>query len=240
MKVVNKYLEQKQVEFAQHPFFERLERQAPLGDVLHFAKAMTFWIMSFQDILRLNEIHITDPMLKKVAKGHKAEDAGHEVWFLNDLLTVEGDLPDVCFLFGRAHAATRDVSYALVAEVFRAKTDAERIALVLTLESTGHIFFEKIATYLEKAKFADYDLFRYFSRNHLNVELDHEVFEEEKHDFLENLELTPEQEKACYELVDRAYVAFNTMFDHVEQTIRRNESQTESKPASTTQRMMAA
>jgi hypothetical protein len=225
MKVVNKYLEQKQVEFAQHPFFERLDRQAPLGDVLQFAKAMTFWIMSFQDILRLNEIHITDPMLKKVAHGHKAEDAGHEVWFLNDLLTVEGDLPDVCFLFSRAHAGIRDVSYALVSEVFRAKSDVERIALVLALESTGHIFFEKISTYLENAKYGEYDLFRYFSRKHLDVELDHEVFEDEKHEYLENLQLTAEQEKACYELVDRAYVNFNTMFDHVEQAIRRNESQ---------------
>lgn len=225
MKIINAYLKQKQTDFAQHPFFERLKRKAPLHEVLPFAKAMTFWVMSFQDILRLNETHITDPVLKRVAHGHRAEDAGHEAWFLHDLLTVEDGLPDVCFLFSRTHARMRDVSYQLVSEVFRAKTDIERIALVLTLESTGHIFFEHISNYLEAAEFPDYQLLFYFTHKHLDVELDHDVFEEEKKAFLENYPLTPEQEQACFELVDRTYVAFRGMFDHLEQVVMRSKSE---------------
>lgn len=225
MRIISAYLKQKQAVFSQHPFFERLKRKAPLHEVLPFAKAMTFWVMAFQDILRLNETHVTDPMLKRVAHGHRAEDAGHEAWFLHDLLTVEDGLPDVCFLFSRSHAKMRDVSYQLVSEVFRAKSDIERIALVLTLESTGHIFFEHISNYLESSEFPDYQLLFYFTHKHLDVELDHDVFEEEKKAFLENYPLTPEQEKNCFELVDRAYEAFTSMFDHLEQVIQRSQSE---------------
>jgi hypothetical protein len=216
MKTIQTYISTKQASFSRHAFFTRLAQHAPLAEVLPFAKAMSFWIMSFQDILRLNETHVTDPVLKPIAYSHKMEDAGHELWFLNDLLTLDEKLPDIRYLFGREHAATRDASYALVAEVFRAKSDVERIALVLALESTGHVFFERIATYLEEMRFGRYNEFRYFARKHLDVELDHEVFEDEKEDLIENLPMTGEQELACQQLVDRAYDAFIAMFDHLE------------------------
>jgi hypothetical protein len=230
MKSIQQYLTNKQAEFSQHAFFTRLAQRAPLSEVLPFAKSMSFWIMSFQDILRLNETRVTDPELKKIAYSHKAEDAGHELWFLNDLLTLEEQLPDIRFLFGRNHAETRDASYALVAEVFQAQSDAERIALVLALESTGHVFFERIATYLEETGYPRYNEFRYFSRKHLDVELDHEVFEDEKEALIENLPMTAAQEQACKALVDRIYVAFTTMFDHLETITRRTAPQTATQP----------
>jgi hypothetical protein len=220
MKTIQTYISTKQASFSRHAFFNRLSQHAPLAEVLPFAKALSFWIMSFQDILRLNETMVKDPVLKKIAYGHKSEDAGHELWFLNDLLTLGEKMPDIRFLFGREHTQTRDASYALVAEVFGAKSDLERIALVLALESTGHVFFERIATYLEEMRFGRYNEFRYFSRKHLDVELDHEVFEDDKEELIENLPMTPEQEQACIAMVDRAYVAFNAMFDHLEAATR--------------------
>ncbi len=234
MKTIQAYISSKQAEFSQHPFFTRLAQHAPLEEVLPFAKALSFWIMSFQDILRLNETMVKDPVLKKIAYGHKAEDAGHELWFLNDLLTLGEQLPDIRFLFGRGHAQTRDASYALVAEVFGAGSDLERIGLVLALESTGHVFFERIATYLEEMRFGRYNEFRYFSRKHLDVELDHEVFEDDKEELIENLPMTPEQEQACIAMVDRAYVAFNAMFDHLE-AVTRPEPMTAPRPETSAQ-----
>ncbi len=235
MKSIQQYLTNKQAEFSQHAFFTRLAQRAPLSEVLPFAKSMSFWIMSFQDILRLNETRVTDPELKKIAYSHKAEDAGHELWFLNDLITLEEQLPDIRFLFGRTHAQTRDASYALVAEVFQAQSDAERIALVLALESTGHVFFEKIATYLEETGYPRYNEFRYFSRKHLNVELDHEVFEDEKEALIENLPMTPAQEQACKALVDRIYVSFTAMFDHLENITRTTTQPASQQPRTFTQ-----
>jgi hypothetical protein len=225
MKSIQKYLTSKQATFSQHAFFTRLEQKAPLAEVMPFAKAMSFWIMSFQDILRLNEARVSDPLLKKIACSHKAEDAGHELWFLNDLLTLEEQLPDIRYLFGRNHAETRDAAYALVAEVFMAKSDVERTALVLTLESTGHVFFARIADYLEQTQFPLYSQFRYFARKHLDVELDHDVFEDEKEELIENLPMTAEQEQACIQMVDRVYVAFTGMFDHLEALTCRQAAQ---------------
>jgi len=58
MKIIHKYLAQKQAKFAQHPFFERIAEDRSLDELVPFAQRMTFWIQSFQDLLRLNEARV--------------------------------------------------------------------------------------------------------------------------------------------------------------------------------------
>jgi hypothetical protein len=214
MKTVQAYIADKQRRFARHPFFIRLERDAPLREVTAVVSNLSFWVMAFQDVLRLNESRVEQPALKKLARHHRAEDAGHDKWFLGDLLKIDGRTPDLRSLFSPQHAATRDTTYALMSEVYRASSDVERITLLLTLESTGHIFFEAIASYFERASVTQ--ALRYFSRHHIDVEKSHEVFEDEMHSFLDTIELSEEAQRSAMAMVDRAYVAFHAMFDHFE------------------------
>src|SRR6185312_10890845 len=110
------------------------------------APRLAFWVMSFQDILRLNEQMVNDPVLKRIARHHRDEDLGHERWFLEDIAKLTGGPLTISALYGRASASTRDAAYQLITEVYRATDDRLRIVLVLVLESTGHVFFGRTAT----------------------------------------------------------------------------------------------
>jgi len=218
MKRIQSHITRKQQEFRSHAFFERLAEDSRSAEhILVFAKELSFWVMTFQDILRINESLVIDPALKRIAHHHRAEDSGHDKWFLSDLMVIEGAIPDFRWLFSNDHASTRIGSYALVSEVYRAKTDYERIVLLLTLESAGHAFFEKIVSYLEHRELSG--LLQYFARKHLDVEKQHELFEEQLTKTLFDTVLVHPTREACIELVDRIYSVFDSIFVGIDMAI---------------------
>jgi hypothetical protein len=219
MKTVHKYLEQKQAKFDQHLFFKRLLDDVSLVELAPFAQRLTFWVMSFQDVLRLNAAHISNPDLYKIAQSHQKEDAGHEEWFLNDLKKINGGEPNLRSLYSQEHSPTRYASYVLISEVFKARNDLERIALLLTLESTAQVFFQHIANFSETRGYS-HNL-EYFSNHHLNAEDNHESLDHNMEAFLDSIEINAEQEKGIFEMIDRAYKAFEEMFNDFQGTLER-------------------
>jgi hypothetical protein len=211
MKSIQQYIASQQSEFARHPFFARLESSMPLPHVLAFAPDLTFWVMVFQDILRLNERFTTDPELRRIVKHHRVEDSGHEQWFLEDLAVMGSSSGDIRWLFGKRHAPTRDAAHALMAEVFRASDDRLRVVLLMTLESAGHIFFERVARFVDGA--GKSDVLKYFSFSHLAVEKNHEVFEKQIAEKLDAIVLSPDLRAQAEAVVDRCYAAFRAMFE---------------------------
>jgi hypothetical protein len=236
MKTVQAYIADKQMSFSLHPFFAHLQRNDSLREVLPFISNMSFWAMSFQDVLRINESKVQDPQMRKIARHHRAEDSGHDKWFLNDVLKIEGSNPDVRALFSSQHAATRDATYALMAEVFQARTDAERILLLLALESTGHIFFEAIASYFERMGVQQ--SLQYFARHHIEVEKSHEVFEQQMNAYLATVELSEAERASACALVDRIYAAFIAMFDNFERIIAQQSADSSSRSSSFATRLL--
>ena len=227
MKEVKRHLAERQREFVNHPFFGRLEGNTQFESEMGFAPGLTFWVFAFQDILRLNESRVTDPAMRKIARHHRAEDRGHEAWFLEDLAELDPTPRDIRWLFGRHHAQTRDAAYQLVSEVFRASDDRVRIALVLCLESAGHVFFERIADYVHRHGATD--RLRYFSSSHLAVEKEHELFEAELMKALDvDLPLAIRAESIA--MVDRCYEAFHQLFTGLEARLVRRASGTFSVP----------
>jgi hypothetical protein len=213
MKSLQVYIAQKQAEFARHTFFQQLQAPLPFAHALGFAPHLTFWVMAFQDVLRLNEKLTTDPELRRIAKHHRAEDSGHDRWFLDDLNVLGQPPTDVRWLFSKSHAPTRDAAHALMAEVFRAQDDRLRLVLLMTLESAGHIFFERIAQVVHRA--GKTDELKYFSFSHLEVEKSHEVFESEMARKIDAIVLSPELRSEADAVVDRCYAAFASMFEAV-------------------------
>lgn len=228
MNYINQHIAMKQKEFALHGFFARFSADAPPANVLDAAAGLTFWVFTFQDVLRLNESRITDPSLRKIARHHCAEDSGHDAWFSQDIAEIDPTPRDVGWLFGRHHVQTRDASYALIAEVFRAHDDYERIVLLLTLESAGHVFFERVADYVDRTD-PDTTL-RYFSRWHLDVEKDHELFEAELRTVLD-VELDQNVRARTIAMVDRCYEAFANLFTGIEARLVRRAAGMTSMPA---------
>lgn len=215
MKRIQTYIDSKQQEFERHPFFDLLGKLKSLEEVGYFVPDLTFWVMIFQDILRLNDERVTDPYLKKIAHHHRFEDAGHEQWFLYDKNYMSSrhasTTEDVNWLFGRETRATRDPACALLAEVYRCDSDWLNIVLLITIESTGHVFFNKIVDKMEA--FGENENLKYFARSHLDVELAHALFEEDMERELYASPLPSKLRRDALALVDRCYDAFGKMFD---------------------------
>ncbi|KTD21364.1 hypothetical protein [Legionella londiniensis] len=217
MKAIEAYIESKQQEFMEHPFFEILQNLNTLDEISCFVPELTFWAMTFQDILRLNEERVQDPYLKKIARHHRLEDAGHEKWFLQDKKYM-GSLgnsycckDDVAWLYGKESQVTRDAAYAILSEIYKIDDEILNIVLLLTLESSGHVFFEKVANQIKKT--GEDENLKYFSSTHLEVEMAHAIFEEEMERKLHERKISVNTRREALKLVDRCYEAFNRMFD---------------------------
>lgn len=218
MKTLQSYIDSKQHEFMNHPFFEVLEQLDTLEEISYFVPELTFWAMTFQDILRINEDRVTDPYLKKVARHHRLEDAGHERWFLHDKKYMGAlcqdkscNQDDVESLYSKETRLTRDAAYSILSEVYRIDDEMLNIALLLTLESSGHVFFEKVVKQVKKIG-EDSNL-KYFSSSHLEVEMAHAVFEGEMERKLNERHIPVETRREALKMIDRCYDAFNKMFD---------------------------
>lgn len=218
MKTIQTYIDSKQSEFINHPFFKVLEQLNSLEEISYFVPELTFWAMTFQDILRINEERVKDPYLKKIARHHRLEDAGHEKWFLHDKKYMSSagkedscDKDNVAWLYGKDSQLTRDAAYAIMSEIYKAEDEIINIALLLTLESSGHVFFEKVVKQVQKAG-EDKNL-KYFSSSHLEVEMAHAIFEEEMERKLFERPVPVEIRREALKMIDRCYDAFNQMFD---------------------------
>ena len=213
MKQVEVYIAKRQAQFCEHAFFAEERLSSGLRGGLSFAPDLTFWVMAFQDVLRLNAALTRDPKIRRIVRHHRAEDAGHDRWFLDDLASMQVPAPDVRWLFGERHAPTRDAAYALMSEVYRATDDRLRLVLVTTLESAGHVFFGRVAAAVERAGLTK--ALKYFSFAHLEVEKNHQVFEEEIARTVSAIRLEPKARIEAKRLVDRCYAAFESMFDAI-------------------------
>lgn len=218
MKTIQTYIDSKQEEFKNHAFFKLLDGLNSLEEISYFVPELTFWAMCFQDILRLNEERVKDPYLKKVARHHRLEDAGHEKWFLSDKKYMcqkssdkSYDRDDVAYLFNKDSQVIRDAAYAIMSELFKINDERLNVALLLTLESSGHIFFDKVVKQVKKTG-EDKNL-QYFSSSHLEVELAHAMFEEEMEKQLFAIRLPITVRRDALKMIDRCYEAFNKMFD---------------------------
>jgi len=230
MNKVRAYLAEKSVELAAHPFFSRLDQKLPFENAMDFVAGVTFWVFTFQDILSINEARVVDPELRRIARHHRSEDRGHELWFLEDLADLDPTPRDFRWLFGPHHAQTRDASHALMSEVFRASDDFVRIALLLTLESAGHMSFERMAKYVDQHE--PNTKLRYFSRSHLEVEKAHELYEDEMMKVLDR-ELSAPVRAEAIAMVDRCYDAFTLLFSGlVNRTERRATGALSVRPTS--------
>lgn len=208
MQEVKNYLEKRQKEFAWHPFFNALENNLSIEPFRQFIPQVAFWVFCFQDVLRINEQSIKDPYLYKIARHHRMEDKGHDQWYVHDLEYFYG--PNhftINWLFSREHRTARDISYKLISHAYQLDDEIQRIILLLSLEASGHIFFEKAAQHVSKMGYQGH--LKYFDQSHLEVEHAHELFEDEMEKQLFQKTLDQHQRNQAYQLIDQCFQCFS-------------------------------
>lgn len=212
MKTIQDYIKTKQAEFSHCPFINHLRKRLPLQQTMGFAPFIAFWVMTFQDILRLNETLTTDPKLREFAHHHKEEDSGHENWFLQDLEILFGtEKLTIDWLYRPDCSTVRDGSYRVMAELLKAESDQQRTVLLLALESTSQIFSKEITSYMCDMGYGE--KLKYFSKTHCDAENEHAMYEEEGEKQLQAITLTPQEREKAVALVDHIYAISRTITD---------------------------
>jgi len=196
-----------------HPLLKRLEGAGTVEQMQVLAPRFTFYVMCFQDMLRLGSALTTDPVLKEFAVTHESEDLGHEQWFLNDLeaLGVERNL---AWTFSPEHKVTRDISYRIMSEIFGATHDTTRLAVLLALEGIGAEFFGRVIGYLDRLGRSQG--LRYFARSHQIVEQSHEVFEGDAHSRLAAIQIPSAVMPEVVRAVARTFEAMARLGDDID------------------------
>jgi hypothetical protein len=196
-----------------HPLFDFIQGASSVEPLTRLARAAAWWPMVFQDVLRLNAEHVRGTDYERFAEFHKTEDADHDRWYLDDLDVLNVNPPDMDELFGHGFQPVRDACYKVVAEVHRVQSNAERIALLLALEPTGHVFFEEISAAVDRIC-PDLPL-RYFARSHLGVEKAHDLFTESTEADLGKIVLSDSERAQAEAMVDRIYGTFAGIFSYL-------------------------
>ena len=84
MAAMRSVVESHRTLFTRHPFWQRLENDEGMTAIRACAPRLTFFVMTFQDVLRIARGMTTDLHIHSVVAGHEAEDKGHDRWFLAD------------------------------------------------------------------------------------------------------------------------------------------------------------
>jgi hypothetical protein len=164
------------------PFLRALEGPGTAEQIRRVVPRLAFFVLGFQDVLRLASEKTSDPALKPMSEEHRAEDLGHDLWYLHDLAKLEAER-DVRWLFSSEHQLARDVAYSQIADVLTATDDRTRVAVVLSLEAIGAEFFGRAIAFLDRTR-GSHDL-TYFARKHQQIESSHQVFEDDKQSALD-------------------------------------------------------
>lgn len=191
-----------------HRLFELLRTSSSVEPIARIARASAWFPMVFQDVLRLNVERVRGSGFERFAEFHQEEDAGHDRWFMDDLRVLGLEPPGFDELFSDAFRPIRDACYSVMAEVLRPQSGKQRIALLLALEPTGHVFFEQMSAAVDRVC-PELPL-RYFARSHLGVEKGHDLFTESTEADLDRIVLS-DQERAESEAV--AARIFQTFID---------------------------
>jgi hypothetical protein len=210
-------IEQRREALAGHPFLTYLRSESgTLEDVQCIAGRIAFFVMCFQDVLRLVHSTTADPLLKRLAKVHQSEDSGHDNWYLHDLerFGISVDLRD---LFSAQTALTRDVAYTQISDVLRATDDCSRLGVVLALEAAGREFFQGIIDFIERQKRAAGLL--YFARRHQRIEQNHDMFKGDAQDELAAVSVTPGSLTEILDVVERTFESMTRLADDLLQQL---------------------
>jgi hypothetical protein len=208
MAHVQALIDDRRLAFARHDFFRLLDGQGSIDQVKRIIPRMAFFVMTFQDVLRLAFERTKGDELRQMTLSHHLEDRGHDLWYLSDVQELGLSL-DIAWMYSNEHQLTRDVAYGQIAEVMSAESDSTRLAVTLALEATGAEFFGRVIGFLERVQCGV--SLNYFARRHQQIEASHEVFEDESQRRLAQIAVTPEAAREVERAVERTFAGMSEL-----------------------------
>jgi len=217
MRYVQSVIAERQRALSDLGLLQALDGQGSLENVRRIAPRMAFFVMCFQDVLRLAYAKSTDPQIAALARAHALEDKGHDQWYLADIQRLGAEC-SVHQLFSEEQALTRDVAYGQIADVISAKHDCTRLAVALSLEAIGAVYFESTIRFLERIGKADG--LEYFARRHQKIEQAHGVFEDSAQRELEAIPVPDDSMPEVLAAVNRTFAGMTLLAGDLERSFR--------------------
>lgn len=208
MKPVLDAIEAMTRDFARLEYFRVLEGPPQRSDVDVMARGLSFFVLSFQDMLRINVQRVTDPALARIVVAQREGDLGHDNWFLSDLRRL-GLEPNVRWLFGKAHERTRDTSYEVLSELYSAQDDASRVVVGLVLEATGAEYFSRAHSFFAGLGLAEG--LRFFGTEHWEAEQGHDPLGSGLREQLSAITLSDADRQRAIQTAARVFLAISRM-----------------------------
>jgi hypothetical protein len=213
------HIAQKRSELADHRFMRQLATTPPIAQVVPFVPQVSFFVLAFQDLMRITGERADDPRLRDLLRHHCEEEVGHDGWFLQDLVRLADAPPSLAILFGPQHAATRRATWALMGEVLSAEDDVARLCLIFTLEAAADVCFGEAQAYFERTGLVK-DLV-YFAGPHRESEAAHSLFEGEMQAIIKSIELDEQAFGRARGGIDRNFDALRVMLDGLAELLTR-------------------
>jgi hypothetical protein len=185
-----------------HEFMRSLEGDATLEGLQRLLPQLAFFTFAFQDMLKLARERCSDPVLTPIVRSLEDGDRGHDRWYVQDLKSLGLEL-GAHEMFAQKFEVGRRVAYGLISLIDNARTDHERLALLLTLEAAAREFFIRVPRFAARAGFTQE--LRYFGPMHLQAEEAHDVFEQSTQQLLATTEVPPQDAAAVVETVEKTF-----------------------------------
>jgi hypothetical protein len=207
MKRIIALVEQEQHALEQNPLFQWL-RQVDEDDPrkINFIPSMYFYILAFRDLLNL----ITgdeDGALQTAVNAYVDEDAGHYLWYIEDMAKAGFPSVETISLFDKRLLPSRRAIYRMIAYAMDHQDPIYRAALVTIFEATGEVFFRNTRRLMQRLGL-DQQL-SYFGTGHYEAEVSHSV----KMDELAEIVITPGQYEIASRMVRDAFAEYRGLFE---------------------------
>ncbi|MFO7563397.1 MAG: hypothetical protein R6X02_12200 [Enhygromyxa sp.] len=213
MKSVQSAIESHVDSLSQKHLFRALNASSDIEDLRRIAPHGYFYVLAFQDMLRIAHSKIADPVMQEMALSLRMGDAGHDMWFLSDM-EILGTSRDVRWIFGEEHQPVRDLTYGLIAELLRANTDANRLVFPLVLEGAASVFFTAMVDLVRRTGASE--SLSYFAPLHEDAEHAHDIFTAESQAKLDSIEFSSTAFEEALSMVSRCFDCFERFADHLE------------------------
>ncbi|MGG6265312.1 hypothetical protein ACQ4M3_13885 [Leptolyngbya sp. AN03gr2] len=221
MKEILELIEKRKQEFAQLPLFQFLQdRSIDPRKRLAWAPCVVPLVMGFGELNRVDlRREPTDDKIQQLINQHTHVDDHHWIWFLEDLeklgLDHQMKFSDAMrFLWSDSTRKTRQVCHQIALHSFKAEPIVV-LAGIEAIEATGNAAFSKMSEVANEFRQLTNQECRYFGRYHLAVETGHTMGTEEIENFLETIELTPEQQEQAIEMVEMVFRVFTDAMNEV-------------------------
>ncbi|MGD1899104.1 MAG: hypothetical protein ACFB16_19385 [Phormidesmis sp.] len=211
MKQVLDHIQQKKQAYEQLPFFSFV-RDSSINPMrrLAWAPYAAPFIMSFIDLNKyVFRVEPTEDPLQEIINRHTHEDDRHWRWFLEDLEKLGFDQPlgfndALQFFWGEETRFSRELAYQFCRYGLGSSPIQKSIAIE-TIEAAGNVQFAAAAVAAKDLQAVTGQQYKYFGDVHLSVETGRTFGPTSAEQYIENIQLTPEDREVAFELVDTIF-----------------------------------